>query len=110
MALSWTMDKLGPICRAVEDCALVLQAIYGPDGDDPTVKNAGFHWDASLDWRKLRVGYLKTAFEPQPETPQPEEPAATPEEQKQRDEQKKRREAGRARDPFNVCVQGQSAG
>ena len=32
MALSWSMDKLGPICRAVEDCALVLEAIYGPDG------------------------------------------------------------------------------
>src|SRR6202042_936421 len=35
MALSWTMDKLGPICRAVDDCALVLEAIYGPDGADP---------------------------------------------------------------------------
>ena len=95
------MDKLGPICRAVEDCALVLQAIYGPDGADPAVKNAGFHWDASLDWRKLRVGYLKTAFEPQPEQPQTEEPATTPEEQKKRDEQKKNREAGRARAEYD---------
>lgn len=102
MALSWSMDKLGPICRSVEDCALVLQAIYGPDGLDPSVKNAGFHWDASFDWRKLRVGFLKAAFEPpapQPETP--EEPAATPEEQKKRDEQKKRREAGRARAQYD---------
>ena len=45
MALSWTMDKLGPICRSVEDCALVLQAIYGPDGKDTSVYPAPFHWN-----------------------------------------------------------------
>src|SRR5579864_1044510 len=102
MALSWTMDKLGPICRAVEDCALVLEAIYGPDEKDPSVKNAAFHWDAALDWRKLRVGYLKTDFEPKaPEPQEKEEPAATPEEQKKRDEQKRRREAGRARAEYD---------
>src|ERR1051325_785646 len=100
MALSWTMDKLGPICRTVEDCALVLDALYGPDGHDRTVHGAAFHWDAKLDVRKLRVGYLKADFERKPEPPQEaekEEPAKTPEEQKKRDEQKKRREAGRAR-------------
>ena len=104
MALSWSMDKLGPICRAVEDCALVLEAIYGPDGADRSVKNAAFHWDATHDWRKLRVGYLKAEFEPKPEEPQQtakEEPAATPEEQKKRDEQKRRREAGRARAEYD---------
>jgi Asp-tRNA(Asn)/Glu-tRNA(Gln) amidotransferase A subunit family amidase len=104
MALSWSMDKLGPICRAVEDCALVLEAIYGPDGADPSVKNAAFHWDATLDWRKLRVGYLKAEFEPKLEDQQQgakEEPAATPEEQKKRDEQKGRREAGRARAEYD---------
>lgn len=103
MALSWSMDKLGPICRAVEDCALVLQAIYGPDGADPSVQNAAFHWDAALDWRKLRVGYLKTAFEPpaeQPPASKDEEPLS-PEEQKKRDEQKKRREAARARAAYD---------
>jgi Asp-tRNA(Asn)/Glu-tRNA(Gln) amidotransferase A subunit family amidase len=104
MALSWSMDKLGPICRAVEDCALVLQAIYGPDGWDPSVKDAAFHWDASLDWRKLRVGYLKTEFEPQPQQPQEaakQEPPATPEEEKKREEQKKRREAARVRAEYD---------
>ena len=104
MALSWTMDKLGPICRSVEDCALVLDAIYGPDGHDRTVHSAGFHWNANLDWRKSRVGYLKTDFEHKPEPPQAEakeEPAKTPEEQKKRDEQKKRREAGRARAEYD---------
>jgi len=60
MALSWSMDKLGPICRSVEDCALVLDAIQGPDGKDRSVHpHAVFNWDANLDWRKLRVGYLK---------------------------------------------------
>ncbi len=64
MALSWSMDKLGPICRTVEDCALVLDAIYGRDGLDRSVQPAAFNWDANLDWRKLRVGFVKAAFEP----------------------------------------------
>ncbi|HEY1809620.1 MAG TPA: amidase family protein, partial [Acidobacteriaceae bacterium] len=55
MALSWTMDKLGPICRAVEDCAAVLEAIHGPDGEDLSVRDAAFNWNADLDWRTLRV-------------------------------------------------------
>src|SRR5215470_1447488 len=104
MALSWSMDKLGPICRTVEDCALVLNAIYGKDGKDKTVQPAAFNWDANLDWRKLRVGYAKAAFEPSPEKPEEavkEEPAKTPEEQKKRDEQKKRREAAQARAKYD---------
>jgi Asp-tRNA(Asn)/Glu-tRNA(Gln) amidotransferase A subunit family amidase len=104
MALSWSMDKLGPICRAVEDCALVLGAIYGPDGKDRSVKDAAFNWDANLDWRKLRIGYLKTDFERKPGADQPEskeEPIASPEEQKKRDEEKKRREAFRARAEYD---------
>jgi Asp-tRNA(Asn)/Glu-tRNA(Gln) amidotransferase A subunit family amidase len=64
MALSWTMDKIGPICRAVEDCAIVLSVIYGQDGHDLSVQAAAFNWDAEFDWRSLRVGYIKTAFEP----------------------------------------------
>ena len=52
MALSWTMDKLGPICRSVEDCALVLEAIHGPDGKDPSAAPAGFHWDPGFDWKQ----------------------------------------------------------
>jgi Asp-tRNA(Asn)/Glu-tRNA(Gln) amidotransferase A subunit family amidase len=104
MALSWSMDKLGPICRTVEDCALVLDAIYGKDGKDRTVQPAAFNWDAKLDWKKLRVGYLKADFEPRPEEPQAtptEEPAKTPEEQKRRDDQKKRREAARVRAAYD---------
>jgi Asp-tRNA(Asn)/Glu-tRNA(Gln) amidotransferase A subunit family amidase len=104
MALSWSMDKLGPICRTVEDCALVLHAIYGPDGSDRTVQPAAFNWDANLDWRKLRVGYLKADFEKKPDEQQEtakEEPAATPEELKKGEERKKRREAARARAEYD---------
>ncbi len=63
MALSWSMDKIGPICRTVEDCALVFNAIYGPDENDPTLYDMPFNYDASLDIHKLRIGYLKTEFE-----------------------------------------------
>jgi Asp-tRNA(Asn)/Glu-tRNA(Gln) amidotransferase A subunit family amidase len=63
MALSWTMDKLGPLCRSVEDCALVLDAIYGPDGRDNTVIDAPFQWNANLSPKQLRIGYVKSAFD-----------------------------------------------
>ncbi len=63
MALSWTMDKLGPICRSAEDCALVLDAIYGPDGQDNSVISADFHWNAHVSPKKLRIGYVKSAFD-----------------------------------------------
>jgi len=63
MALSWSMDKIGPICRSVEDCALVFKAIYGPDGKDLTVVDLPFNWDPSLQLKDIRVGYLKKAFE-----------------------------------------------
>jgi Asp-tRNA(Asn)/Glu-tRNA(Gln) amidotransferase A subunit family amidase len=104
MALSWSMDKLGPICRSVEDCALVLGAIYGADGKDRTVKNAAFNWDAELDWRKLRVGYLKSDFEraPQPqEDAQKEEPAASEEEKRKQEARRKRRAAFQERATYD---------
>jgi Asp-tRNA(Asn)/Glu-tRNA(Gln) amidotransferase A subunit family amidase len=63
MALSWSMDKLGPMCRSVEDCALVFGAIQGADGLDPTAVDHPFVWDANLDVRTLRVGYLRSLFE-----------------------------------------------
>jgi len=63
MTLAWTLDKLGPLCRSVEDCALVMQAIWGPDGQDECCKDAWFQWNAEYDWKKLRIGYLKDDFE-----------------------------------------------
>jgi Asp-tRNA(Asn)/Glu-tRNA(Gln) amidotransferase A subunit family amidase len=81
MTLSWTMDKLGPICRSVEDCALVMQAIWGPDGEDEACQNAWFQWNADYDWKKLRIGYLKDDFEkPWEPTDTPLPSDATPEE------------------------------
>lgn len=94
MTLAWTWDKLGPICRAVEDCALVMEAVHGPDGKDIScVGPPTFSWDADLDWRTLRVGYLKSAFEPrdgEPSGPPPSEPAAelSADEKKKREEQR----------------------
>ena len=99
MALSWTMDKLGPLCRAVEDCAIVLSAIHGPDGKDRTVKNVAFNWDGGADWRKLRVGYLAKEFElqpPQPEQQPKEEKNLTEAERKKRDEDASQQAAFRA--------------
>jgi Asp-tRNA(Asn)/Glu-tRNA(Gln) amidotransferase A subunit family amidase len=63
MALSWTMDKIGPMCRSVEDCALVLNAIYGPDGRDGTIVDAPFTWNPDVQLAKLRIGYIKAEFE-----------------------------------------------
>jgi Asp-tRNA(Asn)/Glu-tRNA(Gln) amidotransferase A subunit family amidase len=63
MALSWSMDKIGPICRSVEDCALVFNAIYGPDEKDLTVLDHPFNWDPSLELNSIRVGYLQQDFD-----------------------------------------------
>ena len=63
MALSWTQDRLGPICRYAEDCAIVMQAIAKPDGRDMSVSDIPFNWNAQLDIRKLRVGYIKESFD-----------------------------------------------
>ena len=63
MALSWTQDRLGPICRYAEDCAIVMQAIAKPDGRDMSVSDVPFNYDAQLDVRKLRVGCIKESFD-----------------------------------------------
>ena len=63
MALSWTQDRLGPICRYAEDCAIVMQAIAKPDGRDMSVSDIPFNWNAQLDVKKLRVGYIKESFD-----------------------------------------------
>jgi Asp-tRNA(Asn)/Glu-tRNA(Gln) amidotransferase A subunit family amidase len=66
MILSWTMDKIGPICRGVEDCAAVLAALYGPDGRDHTVEDVPFNWNPDLPLAKMRIGYVKAEFEQAP--------------------------------------------
>ncbi len=63
MALSWSMDKVGPICRTVDDLALVFSAIQGPDGIDQTVVDRPFSYDPQLDLGELRIGYTKELFD-----------------------------------------------
>jgi Asp-tRNA(Asn)/Glu-tRNA(Gln) amidotransferase A subunit family amidase len=64
MALSWSMDKLGPICRNAIDCALVLDAIRGTDGMDFTVRDFPFNYNYSKDPKQLRIGILTDEFNP----------------------------------------------
>jgi Asp-tRNA(Asn)/Glu-tRNA(Gln) amidotransferase A subunit family amidase len=67
MALCWSMDKIGPMCRSAEDCAIVLDAIHGADGADPTAVTRPYHWDAGVRPADLRVGYFRDAFEALPQ-------------------------------------------
>ncbi|HUG90853.1 MAG TPA: amidase, partial [Planctomycetaceae bacterium] len=59
MSLSWSMDKIGPICRSVEDCALVFGAIHGFDGLDAAAVDRPFDWPPRRDLRTLKVGYVE---------------------------------------------------
>ena len=63
MALSWSMDKVGPICRNAEDCAIVFNALRGKDGVDKTLVEAAFNYSSKVTPAKLKVGYLNTYFE-----------------------------------------------
>jgi Asp-tRNA(Asn)/Glu-tRNA(Gln) amidotransferase A subunit family amidase len=102
MALSWTMDKLGPIARSAEDCALVLNAIYGPDGKDTSVHPAEFSWDAGLDWKKLRIGYLKSEFDrPEPLKLEEAKPGETAQQKSQREERNAQAKLARARREYD---------
>lgn len=65
MGLSWTMDKIGPICRGAEDCAAALQGIYGPDGRDLTVADVPFNWEPDTPLASMKIGYIKTEFDQQ---------------------------------------------
>lgn len=58
MALSWTMDKVGPICRTAEDAAMVLAAISGKDERDSCTVDRPFSFRPDIELRKLNIGYL----------------------------------------------------
>jgi Asp-tRNA(Asn)/Glu-tRNA(Gln) amidotransferase A subunit family amidase len=64
MSLSWSMDKLGPIARSIEDCALVLDAIHGHDGLDPTAVDQPFEWPPKVNLGALKIGYIEDAPTP----------------------------------------------
>jgi len=65
MGLSWTMDKIGPLGRGVEDCAAALAALYGPDERDLTVGNVPFNWSPDTPLTGMRIGYIKSEFDQQ---------------------------------------------
>jgi len=65
MALSWSMDKIGTICRSVEDLAIVFNIIHGQDGSDQTLYDVPFNYQPEIDFSKLKIGYLKSDFEKQ---------------------------------------------
>lgn len=57
MVLAWSMDKIGPICRSAEDCALVFNAIHGSHEKDPASLTTPFRFDRDADLRSLRIGH-----------------------------------------------------
>lgn len=67
MALSWTMDKIGPMARSAEDLAIVFNAIYGKDGQDLSLIDAPFNYDGTQNVaqmkQKIKVGYVKNFFD-----------------------------------------------
>ena len=62
MALCWSMDKVGPICRSVEDTGMVLAALNGAGPGDPASIQAGLQFDVNAGLAGLRIGYLPDAF------------------------------------------------
>jgi Asp-tRNA(Asn)/Glu-tRNA(Gln) amidotransferase A subunit family amidase len=68
MAAGWTLDKVGPMCRTVEDCAIVLHAIAGPDGHDLSVPNdMPYAWDTRESPKGRRVGVVAGMLEAEPD-------------------------------------------
>jgi Asp-tRNA(Asn)/Glu-tRNA(Gln) amidotransferase A subunit family amidase len=63
MSLANTMDKVGPMCRYVEDCVLVFNAIYGPDKRDGSVADAAFRWNPDAPLSGYRIAYVRGPFE-----------------------------------------------
>lgn len=63
MTLSWSLDKVGPICRSAEDAAIVYYYIKGTDGKDKSAVNMPFNYKPNTDIKKLRIGYAKNYFD-----------------------------------------------
>lgn len=63
MTLSWSLDKIGPICRSAEDAAIVFAHIHGTDGKDASAVNMPFNYKANTDIKKLNIGYAKNYFD-----------------------------------------------
>ncbi len=63
MALCWSLDKIGPICRSAEDAAIVFSFIKGTNGKDPGAVNMPFNYSSTTNIKKLRIGYAKNYFD-----------------------------------------------
>jgi Asp-tRNA(Asn)/Glu-tRNA(Gln) amidotransferase A subunit family amidase len=63
MALSWSMDKLGPLCRSAKDAALVFEVIRAADPSDPTLIEAAFNFREVKELSQMKIGYFKNLFE-----------------------------------------------
>ncbi len=63
MSLSWSMDKVGPMARSAEDCAIVYSVISGKDPKDPTTTDYPDGFDPKREISTLRIGYLKKDIE-----------------------------------------------
>ena len=62
MVLSWSLDKVGPLCRSAEDAAIVYAFIHGTDGLDPSAIKHSFNYTGKPDWKKLRIAYAENYF------------------------------------------------
>ncbi len=62
MVLSWSLDKVGPICRSAEDAAIVYYYIKGTDGKDPSAIEHAFNYTGQADPKKLRIGIAMNYF------------------------------------------------
>ena len=62
MALSYSLDKVGPICRSAEDAAIVFNYIHGTDGNDLSAVNRPFNYKTTVDIKKLKIGYARNYF------------------------------------------------
>ena len=78
MTLRWTLDKVGPLARTIEDCALVLDAIHGPDGRDETVADLPFRWTPAARLDGIRIGYVANEIADPPESASADERASWP--------------------------------
>ncbi|HUQ80046.1 MAG TPA: amidase [Gemmatimonadaceae bacterium] len=61
MVLGWSQDRVGPICRTIEDCAMVFNAIHGVDEKDPSTVMTPFHFDRDIKLASVRIGVDENA-------------------------------------------------
>ena len=76
MVLAWSQDRVGPMCRSIEDCAMVFNAVHGTDDKDPSTLTAPFRFERNVDLSRMRIGYTEDA--PQAFLDQLREIGATP--------------------------------